>query len=352
MAKNNNLTDLLKDVANAIREKKGTTSLINPQDFSAEIASIAGGGSAPSRKWTGHADAEGLRAIGWTDDDIAYYQQNGVNWDEEYDEYHKVSDDNKALYGALTVDNIQDYKDRIVYLPKIDVRGVTDMSWMFNNCVLLVCIPCLDTRDVTNMFSMFNNCYSLVTIPMLDTSNVTDMSQMFRICRSLVSVPLLDTANVTNMNAMFDGCYSLASVARFNTQKVTCMSGMFNYCYSLTDIPQFDTRSVTNMASMFYYCRALVSISALDMDSVTSASYMFDSCSSLAVANIKNVKFSSSFHSSAVLSKEALLCIINNEAATSAITITLNGYAYSRLATDAEVVSALANHTNVSLASA
>lgn len=44
MAKTDNLTDLLTDVANAIREKKGTTDPINPQDFSAEIASIEGGG--------------------------------------------------------------------------------------------------------------------------------------------------------------------------------------------------------------------------------------------------------------------------------------------------------------------
>lgn len=44
MAKNNNLTDFLTDVANAIREKKGTTDLINPQDFSSEIASIETGG--------------------------------------------------------------------------------------------------------------------------------------------------------------------------------------------------------------------------------------------------------------------------------------------------------------------
>lgn len=46
MAKNDNLKDLLTDVANAIREKKGTTDLINPQDFSAEIASIEGGGAS------------------------------------------------------------------------------------------------------------------------------------------------------------------------------------------------------------------------------------------------------------------------------------------------------------------
>ena len=44
MSKQNNLTDFLTDVANAIRTKKGTTGLINPQNFSAEIASISGGG--------------------------------------------------------------------------------------------------------------------------------------------------------------------------------------------------------------------------------------------------------------------------------------------------------------------
>ena len=49
MAKNNNLTDFLTDVANAIREKKGTTAKINPQDFSSEIASIStGGGDTPT----------------------------------------------------------------------------------------------------------------------------------------------------------------------------------------------------------------------------------------------------------------------------------------------------------------
>ena len=41
MAKNNNLTDFLTDVANAIRTKKGTTGTINPQNFSSEIASIS-----------------------------------------------------------------------------------------------------------------------------------------------------------------------------------------------------------------------------------------------------------------------------------------------------------------------
>ena len=45
MAKSNNLSDFLTDVADAIRAKKGTSGKINPQDFSAEIASIETGGS-------------------------------------------------------------------------------------------------------------------------------------------------------------------------------------------------------------------------------------------------------------------------------------------------------------------
>lgn len=48
MAKNDNLSDFMTDIADAIRAKKGTSEPINAQDFSAEIASIetGGGGSA------------------------------------------------------------------------------------------------------------------------------------------------------------------------------------------------------------------------------------------------------------------------------------------------------------------
>ena len=189
-----------------------------------------GGGTTPSSpKWTGHADAEGLKAIGWTDEDIAYYQANGVNWNEEDDQYHKVSDDNKALYGVLTASNISTYKDRIVYLPKID------------------------TSNVTSMRLMFVDCYSLVSIPLLDTSMVTDMS------------------------------------------------------------------------------------------------YMFQNCYSLVTANLKNANRAYQLNNSALLSKESLLYLINNEAATSARTIKLSSYAYTRLANDADVVAALSNHPNISI---
>ena len=43
MAKNNNLKDFVTGIASAIREKKGTTELINPQDFENEIRTIQTG---------------------------------------------------------------------------------------------------------------------------------------------------------------------------------------------------------------------------------------------------------------------------------------------------------------------
>lgn len=45
MAKTDNLADYLADIANAIREKKGTNEAINAQDFASEIASIESGGT-------------------------------------------------------------------------------------------------------------------------------------------------------------------------------------------------------------------------------------------------------------------------------------------------------------------
>ena len=46
MAKDNNLQDFLIDIADAIREKKGTTDKINPQNFSNEISSLKVGDSS------------------------------------------------------------------------------------------------------------------------------------------------------------------------------------------------------------------------------------------------------------------------------------------------------------------
>jgi hypothetical protein len=76
---------------------------------------------------------------------------------------------------------------------------------------------------------------------------------------------------------------------------------------------------------------------------------MFQGCYSLISINLKNAKLAYVLNNSALLSKESLLYLINNEAATSAITIRLASYAYTRLANDADIVAALAAHPNISI---
>jgi hypothetical protein len=88
----------------------------------------------------------------------------------------------------------------------------------------------------------------------------------------------------------------------------------------------------------------------LDTAKVTNMDKMFDDCYSLTHAYLKNAKQAYDLSDANLLSKESLLYLINNEAAESAITIKLASYAYTRLAEDADVVAALANHPNISLA--
>ena len=292
-------------------------------------AEVNVGDTPDYRYMKGTVDRAGLKAIGWTDEDILTYEQNNPHFAWQNDQY-KVSDENKALY-LLDDPNPNSYKDNpnIEYIPKknmesyfatyqgfynmnyikgipfCDTSNVTDMFDMFANdfnlttipqlntsnvtnmggmlasCYNLAAIPLLDTSNVTNMNQMFSDCYNLATIPLLDTSKVTDMNRMFWFCNSLRNIPLLDTSNVTNMGEMFTECTKLITIPLLNTSNVTDMNNMFGKCENLISIPQLDTSKVTDMSNMFNGCGKLTTIPQLDTSNVTNMSSMFDNCSNL-----------------------------------------------------------------------
>jgi surface protein len=124
---------------------------------------------------------------------------------------------------------------------------------------------------------------------------------------------------------------------------------MFFNCHSLVSVPEFDTSRVESMSYMFNNCYALTSIPLLTIDKVYSYDNLFSKCYSLSYIKLKNLDVHVDFSYCAVLSKESVLYMINNEAASGAITIRLESYAYERLATDADIVAALANHPNISI---
>ena len=76
MGKINNLTDFLTDVADAIREKKGTTDLINPQDFSDEIRNIESGGIINESELPLYMEADSSFNVKFVGNDIQYSFDN------------------------------------------------------------------------------------------------------------------------------------------------------------------------------------------------------------------------------------------------------------------------------------
>lgn len=114
-----------------------------------------------------------------------------------------------------------------------NTAGVTNMYYLFQNCIDMTSVQLFDTSSVTDMTSMFMSCRVLTTVPLFDTSSVTNTSSMFQGCTVLTSVPLLDTSSVTDMSYMFDSCGALASVPLFDTSSVANMEGMFSCCYNV-----------------------------------------------------------------------------------------------------------------------
>ena len=123
------------------------------------------------------------------------------------------------------------------------------------------------TYTPTTLNSFFESLTELETITgleYLNTAKVTDMGFMFSNCLKLTSLDVthFNTANVTNMNSMFFQCKALTSldVTHFNTAKVTNMYSMFAYCVTLTTIyasSKFVTTQVSSSFSMFYNCKKL-----------------------------------------------------------------------------------------------
>lgn len=228
-------------------------------------ADSGGGGNTPL--FTGSYDIEGLKQIGWTDEEIEYYNTYGVRWNESENYALKLTEtelkgDNSRTTRFIpknsTLRNFEDYS-YLFAIPQLDTSKVTNMNYMFSGCYYLLAIPPLDTSKVTTMLRAFYRCESLLTIPQLDTSSVTHMGSMFYNCTGLTTIPQLDTSKVTNMNSMFYGCNKLLAIPQLNTSKVTNMSDMFDGCSKLLAIPQLDMSSVNTLnVLLFYNCGFLM----------------------------------------------------------------------------------------------
>ena len=209
------LRTYLTGIADAIREKKGTSDPINAQDFASEISSISTGGGGDNP----------LQAL--VDGKGGYYLC--------------------ANYTGTTAN----------FLSSVDFSQATTTERMFEDCVSLTTIPQIDTSNVTTMNYMFSGCHNLRSIPALDTHQA-NMTYMFYHCHAITTVPQLTVPPSCDMNYMFAYCYNLPTidVTRFMT---IGMSNFSKDCHSLTKLiirtipgglPKFGSNMFTNCYHM------------------------------------------------------------------------------------------------------
>ena len=342
MSKQNNLTDFLTDVANAIRAKKGSTDLINPQNFSSEIASLPSGLEIVDMTET-TATIEPNKVYVWgmveslditlgasTDENdfLAFRFRcskptmtslivNGATWadDTELDAEGKpildlgswyqceIKGGTSALYARLAhYIPFADSNVEAVLLAKgvgdglgvtyKDAAKVTSIStWFKGNADITAFSEFVNFSGISRLLDYaFQNCSSLaeITLPASLTSIGT---YVFQNCSSLTRVINLENTKVTSIGGnAFKDCTSLTEITLPDT--LTSISGnIFQGCKSLTRVMNLENTKVTGIgAHAFYGCTLLTEITL--PDTLTSIrDNTFNGCKSLTrVMNLENTK--------------------------------------------------------------
>ena len=340
MSKQNNLTDFLTDVANAIRTKKGTTGLINPQNFSAEIASISGGGGLEVIEMTETtATIEPNKVYVWgmveslnitlgastNESDFFAFRfrcskptmtvvtVNGATWaaDTELDEsgnpildlgsYYQceIKGGTSALYARLM--HYIPFEDSNVEAVLMtngvgdglgitykDAAMVTSIStWFKGNADITAFSEFVNFSGISSLLDYaFQGCSSLTEIAL--PAGVTLIEQSaFNGCKLLARVLNLENTKVTKiLNGVFNGCVALAEVSLPASLTIIGQYAFLG-CKSLTRAVNFENTQLTSISSeLFRDCSSLTEI-ALPAGVTSIGSNAFYGCSSLQYIRIE-----------------------------------------------------------------
>ena len=248
MAKNNNLTDFLTDVANAIREKDSSTGTINPQDFSDKIKAIptgvdtSDGNIEPTTVLKGYKGyAKGVAVNGAIEtydgsfEDIIVYT-DCLTFTGETSEF-TLKATNKGWDGTLQWSTDHNTWTTLVGTEamqsvgkKLYLRGKGNTKFDSSNGIrwqLSARAGCsgniqtlLDWENPPTSISagycyedMFRGCTSLTTPPELPATTLKEYCyfHMFEGCTSLTQAPELPATTLAKScyDYMFEGCTSL-----------------------------------------------------------------------------------------------------------------------------------------------
>ena len=342
MSKQNNLTDFLTDVANAIRAKKGSTDLINPQNFSAEIAALSGGLEViemtettatiePNKVYvwgmveslditlgtsTGENDFFAFR-FRCSKPTMTSVTVNGATWadDTELDAQGKpildlgsyyqceIKGGTSALYARLMhYIPFEDANVEAVLLANgvgdglgvtyKDAAKVTDIiTWFRGNSDITSFLELIYFRGINKIKSnAFNGCTALTQIAL--PALLTELGiSAFNGCILLTNVVLPESLT-TISNITFNGCTALEEIS-LPASLTTILDGVFKGCSSLKRVYGFENTQVTSIKNeTFNNCSSLAEI-ALPASLTSIGNYAFGGCSALAKADLASTQVTS-----------------------------------------------------------
>jgi hypothetical protein len=313
MAKNNNISDFLTDLANAIREKENTTSLINPQKFNSRIREIANLSPANAVNYTTWKEfvkdiADTLREAEGTNEVIspqnfrdrllalALSDENGEVGVPLYIEAlepitisfantHEYSKDNNIWSSGTSSTSVSASTGEKVYYR---ATGLTTSSSVGIGA-FSISGKCNVGGNIMSM-SEGENYPSKTTLIKSDAFHGLFLNQTKIIDASKLSLPAT-TLSASCYYGLFEGCSNLTKAPTLPAMNLAdkCYLKMFSDCVSLVNAPNLPATTMTESCynNMFYGCSKLVSAPA-ELPALTMAyacySNMFSKCSSLTTA--------------------------------------------------------------------
>ena len=189
MAKNNNLTDFLKGIADKLRSVLGTSELIDPQDFETKI-------------------------------DTVYQKGKQTQTDAFWESAQKTSagalrtDYSYAFAGAMWNDE--------TYSPKYNIAPSNCSNLFFHNYNIIAPFKCveypnapitIDTSKSTNFDRFIYDC-SVKALPTIDTTATTRLSTSFSYAVSLKTIDklILKSDGSQTFSSVFQGTTKLENI--------------------------------------------------------------------------------------------------------------------------------------------
>lgn len=317
MAKNNNLQDFLRDTADAIRTKTGTTEPINAQDFSTKILQIPSGGENTLKNLL---DATKTA-------DYLFYEYQGTSVDGliQYSDTENVESISHTFYSS-----------KVVKVPELNTSKVKDFSYALTYSSINE-FPNWNFSNAANISHLLDNCNSLKTdIVINNLSKLTDDYCLNGVCQqsAVTSVTLngLNPNIAYSLDQAFFDCGWLMSISLNTTtgvpMKVKSISETFNYCSQLKTLPLMDLTQCTMFSVIG--CTYLESIPAYDLSNITSIN--LSRLYRLKEIHATGMKVSFNISSSTNFTNEALVEILNNLATvTTTQTLTMGATNLAKL---------------------